>query len=185
MNNGVYFVVGAPGVGKTSFLKEVFRLLDPEGQGYPSAYLTPKPKWTVWQSFCAAGHYSGGTFDGADTVPYNGVDDALAFWLRDLWPKKGQLTFLDGDRFSHEKVVSFFRGHAVPVHCIQLVATPETLAARRAARGSTQNPSWMKGRETKAVRFAQLQNGTWETNSVMSAVDSAAVMAHRFLEFNR
>ncbi len=37
-----------------------------------------------------------------------------------------------------------------------MTADAATLAARRAARGSDQNETWMKGRVTKAERFAGL-----------------------------
>lgn len=144
--NGVYFFVGAPGVGKTTLIRE---LLDP-----PSCYFVMKPKWTVGPKVVAAGHYTGGPFDGADTVPYNGVNEALAFWEHQL--SKHPLTIFDGDRFSHSGVVEFFAALRVPMRCIELVASDEVLAARRAARGSKQNASWMKGRATKSANFADL-----------------------------
>lgn len=154
------FVVGAPGIGKTTLVRALMARLDPR----ETRYLV-YPKWTVAPGvFAAAGHYDGGTFDGADTVPYNGVEAALDFWSNQL-ADDCPLTILDGDRFSHEGVVRYFdrssvrgqyrNGPDVGV-AIALLSAPDSLCqARRDARGSKQNASWVAGRVTKARRFAE------------------------------
>lgn len=139
----VAYVVGAPGVGKTTLIR---RLIE------PGSVLISAPKWTVGARVCAAGHYSGGKFDGADTVPYNGVMTALAFWEQRLLDRP--LTVFDGDRFSYAGVRAFFRERGVLEVCVHLDAPPEVHAARRAARGSAQNETWIKGRVSKASAFA-------------------------------
>jgi hypothetical protein len=142
----ILFVLGAPGVGKTSLVR---RFLEPD------SYSVIRPKWTVGERVCAAGHYLGNQYDGADTVPYNGVQEALRFWESELRTK--ELTIFDGDRFSNANVLDFFR-RTVPeakVEYVLLRASDEVLKARREERGSNQNPSWMKGRQTKAERFAK------------------------------
>jgi hypothetical protein len=138
----VLFVLGEPGIGKTSLAR---RLLQPD------SYLVAKPKWTVGETVCAAGHYTGDTFDGADTVPYNGVADALRYW--DAHLRSHALTMLDGDRFSHEGALAHFRPAAL-IRGVYLSAPAEIAVARRAARGSNQNATWLKGRQTKAANFA-------------------------------
>jgi hypothetical protein len=140
------FLVGPPGVGKTTLARA---LLDPD------PYLVVKPKWTVGETMCAAGHYSGGTFDGADTVAYNGVKAALDYWATNLHDAV-RWTLFDGDRFSYEGVLDYFRAHGVAkLLCVNLAAGESTLSKRRAERGSNQNAAWMKGRVTKAQRFAE------------------------------
>jgi hypothetical protein len=114
-----------------------------------------KPKWTVGATVCAAGHYTGETFDGADTVPYNGVAAALDYWDEKLRPKMA-LTIFDGDRFSNGPTLARLRTLSKDPLLVHMVAPQEMLDARRNARGSTQNPSWAKGRETKAKNFAGL-----------------------------
>jgi ribose 1,5-bisphosphokinase PhnN len=145
------FIVGAPGAGKTT-LARVLIGKDP--------WLVQKPKWTVNHAICAAGHYSGGTFDGADTVGYNGVKEALVYWQAHLLtartPHPIRFTVFDGDRFSHQDALSFVRERSERTGVVYMDADAATLAARRAARGSTQNETWMKGRATKSERFAEL-----------------------------
>lgn len=145
----VLFIVGPPGVGKTTLVRALFATLDP----LEAKYLVDKPKWTVAPGICAAGHYKGDTFDGADTVPYNGVNQCLDFWTKNL--STIPLTIFDGDRFSFPACFDFFKAKGHPVRVAHISAPPEVLAERRRSRGSKQNPSWMKGRETKALRFAE------------------------------
>lgn len=146
------FVVGPPGVGKTSMVRELFKMLDPFG----AASMTMKPKWTVSQGiYAAAGHYTGGTFDGADTVPYTGAMQALDFLEENLKKWKPKLVLFDGDRFSYSTALERVKGLIPDTRVAHLQATPEMLAARRLERGSKQNPTWLAGRETKARRFVE------------------------------
>lgn len=145
----VVWIIGEPGVGKTTVVRE---LLGPT----PSRNM--KPKWSLVHrgiGIVAAGHYKGEAFDGADTVPYNGVADALDFWLDNY--SGSELTIFDGDRFSHQKVVDFFKLR-VPEHklvCVQVLSARVELQrqARFAVTGKNQNATWLKGRATKVKNF--------------------------------
>lgn len=146
----VLWIVGAPGIGKTSLARQLIG---------PEPILNMKPKWSLSTdgAVAAAGHYSGLAFDGADTVPYNGATAALEYWLRSL--SKVALTLFDGDRFSNLGTHQWVRVNAPDARlcCVHLVAAPEVSAARRrirAAGGRLQNETWIKGRVTKAQRFA-------------------------------
>lgn len=142
----VLFVVGAPGVGKTTAIRELL----------PNPIMVPKPKWTVSSDIVAAGHYNGNVFDGADTVPYNGVLEALQYW--EICFSRKRLTIFDGDRFSHHSVKQWFDHRVDRLCAVYLFADDDTLAARRFKRGSNQYPSWIKGRVTKAVKFFETFN---------------------------
>lgn len=146
----ILFVVGAPGVGKTTLVRGLLGMV--HGELPVGGYLVQKPKWTVLDAVCAAGHYTGDTFDGADMVPYNGAAAALEYWAQNLAGKA--LTIFDGDRFSNATTLSKLRDHEL--RCLHVRAPAAVLAARRQARGSNQNPSWMKGRASKAANFTAL-----------------------------
>ena len=146
------FVVGSPGVGKTSAVRSLI-------QGTPERFTHPESgaiKWTFSSPFCLAGHYGLGTFDGADTIPYDGAAPCLKFWREHLLPSgKYAYTIFDGDRFSNSTAqASIESTPGVLALCAYIYAPDEVLDRRRLGRGSDQNPTWMAGRATKARNFA-------------------------------
>lgn len=167
----VLFIVGPPGVGKTTLVRAVL--------GMPLAFIE-KPKWTLAVGMCAAGHYKGETFDGADRVPYNGVDEALKYWEKELQDRR--VTIFDGDRFSYPKVVErLCKATDVSPKCVILRASNAALTERRAQRGSNQNESWMKGRVTKSEKFFTAFAGAASIS--LNAEKPTKTMAAELLEF--
>lgn len=147
------FVVGPPGVGKTSAVREIL------GGNYKN-YTHPdtaKVKWCLQEGgpWVFAGHYGVGTFDGADTVPNDGWIPCMEHWEREILPNpQYKYTLFDGDRFSHANCQKFLEDRGVRVLCVHLTAPDEIMDARRKERGSDQNPTWLKGRVSKARNFA-------------------------------
>lgn len=147
----VLWVVGEPGVGKTTLVRELIRMAGPRTGRHA------KPKWDEYGGVLAlAGHYDGGKFDGADTMPISDIKPALDFWGHSF--KAMPLTIFDGDKFSNIGARDFIRGVApeAELRCVLLTDDPKRTAARRAARGSAQNETWVKGRITKSARFAAI-----------------------------
>lgn len=163
------FVIGPPGVGKTTAIRHLVPALrhEPALPGYfgdlDKREIT-KPKWTICGTTLLAGHYHGDTFDGGDTVPYSGAREALEYWRDNLLPL-AKLTIFDGDRFSTQPSLEFVRATGVRVVGVHLTAPDYIIAARCIQRGSTQSPTWMKGRVTKAKNFAE-KIGAYNINAL-------------------
>lgn len=147
----VLWLVGEPGVGKTT----AARALLP----HPMAPLDGPLKITIAGTgsmpWYAAGHYTGQAFDGADSVPISGIKPLLAWWAT---AQPGRMLF-DGDKFSTKAALDLVRAAGARVRCAHLVASTTIVQARRAQRasgGKLQNLAWVRGRATKAARFADL-----------------------------
>lgn len=154
MSHTAVFVVGPPGVGKTSAVREVL------GENYRNFTHpeTSKVKWCLQEGgpWVFAGHYGVGTFDGGDTVPNDGWLHCMEHWEKEILPDpQYQYTLFDGDRFSHANCQKFLENRGVRVLCVHLTASDEVMAARRKERESDQNPTWLKGRISKARNFAE------------------------------
>lgn len=132
--------------------------------------LLRRPKWSFTESVCAAGWYKGELFDGADTISYSGEKDVLEWWSHQFirWP----LSIFDGDRMSTKGTLEFLDRFNVQRYAILLKASPLDLVARRLVRGSNQNPSWMKGRETKSERFAAQVGAFTEINTSLLTMEN-------------
>lgn len=149
------WVVGEPGAGKTSLVRG---LLGPRA-GW-SHLVDGRVKWTLSRhpalgELAAAGIYRGDAFDGADKVPYDGAAACLAF-LRDALGHV-PLVIFDGDRFSSAASVDFVRGLGRSLECAYVRVPAMTAEGRRVARaagGRLPNAAWVRGRATKASRFA-------------------------------
>jgi len=156
MTHVAIFVVGPPGVGKTSAMRSLMSLY-PTQKAF-TTFTHPEDgrvKWTFSDPLCFAGHYGVGTFDGADTVPNDGWIPNLEYWEKKILPDPVyKFTVFDGDRFSHANAQKFLEDRGVKVLCAHLTASDEVMDARRAERGSDQNPTWLKGRVSKARKFA-------------------------------
>ncbi len=164
----VLYILGAPGVGKTALARAIlgWAFGAPRPDMRTVMGLVDGAKWTISGGICAAGHYTGKPFDGADTVGYTQAITTLGYWVRYLLPTMS-VTILDGDRFSTGPSLEFIQ-HPRPdlpplrIMGVHLVASPETLAARREMRegvtAKVQNANWVKGRVTKAANFARRIN---------------------------
>lgn len=155
----VLFIVGAPGVGKTTLSRALLGM-GKNGELPPGSYLNASPKWTVTPKLLAAGHYTGATFDGTDRLPYTGAMDALGWWKQWILRNGNRPTVIDGARMASANALGWLREAGADVRCVHLVAPQDVLDERRAGRASNQNDAWMRGRATAAANFCTLANGT-------------------------
>lgn len=170
------WVVGEPGIGKTTFCRKLFASYGPE-----LARIT-RPKWTTFgpprgtmgsiahiepRDVCAAvGHWNGHTFDGGDSVPPSDIKPAIEFYAK--WFTGYKLVVFDGDKFANGNAVQAVRacleketaeaiavtGRPYQFVCLHFVGERSAVEGR-CARGSIQSASWVKGRRTKSARFAE------------------------------
>jgi hypothetical protein len=145
------WVVGPPAAGKTTIVRELIGFLE------APPVLVERPKWSLAYGGCvvAAGHYTGETFDGADQVGYNQTRETLEYW-RDRLRPVAALTVFDGDRFSHAGAVDFMRPLVDAVRVMYVDECEDLLRIRREERQWDPDPTWLKGRVTKARKFAEL-----------------------------
>lgn len=151
MKPTILWIVGEPGVGKTTLSRRLILSIGGEPLSERAS-----PKFTFYERMAAAGWWRGDKFDGADTLAISQIKPALAVTSAMLRLGDTPLVLLDGDKLSSGKAVEFLRGEcpAVRLVCVALDAKPETAAARRAQRGTKQDPTWVAGRRTKAANFA-------------------------------
>lgn len=147
----VVFLVGAPGVGKTTIARE---LINRHG---PILETIARPKWTVCRDLALAGHYLGEPHDGGDTIPYTGARLALVYWEQHL-ARRVSLTVLDGARFATKPSLAWVRERArvVVAHVVlhETEAEVRRLIRSEEARVDVQDPTWVRGATTAARNFA-------------------------------
>jgi hypothetical protein len=162
------FVVGAPGVGKTTSVRTLLDSVDP----LHLRFMTRNPKWTVVRGKIAcAGHYTGAKFDGADTVPYNGARALVESIPRVSAEFAPRVLVFDGDRFSDLGSRTEIQARTSGIHVAMICAPDDQTSERRLRRGSDQNPSWVRGRETKARRFFSMPG--WDSAREILSLDGA------------
>lgn len=154
----ILFVVGEPGVGKSTLVDHAFGKLervelDHRVAGGPMREL-------LWHDGelvgCELGRRMGKHpegYPGTDTMSQTaivGVDEWLRAGADDL-----RFVLLEGTRLMNKRFVTaaIEGGHTLDLFYLY---GPEVARARREERGSNQNPQWLKGRQTAARNFYQL-----------------------------
>lgn len=139
------YIIGQPGAGKTTALARALA-------GVPRQYMPDgRPPFTLYPHSNGAqlGVERAG-FAGTDGFALNVQPTAVA-WLRD---SVFDLVVSEGDRLANDGFYSAAMAYGYDL-TIAWIDTPNDVAAqRRKARGSNQNPTWLKGRISKVESIA-------------------------------
>ena len=145
----VVYVIGVPGVGKTTVVEAA--LADLAETRTPVELPVPHERLDV--GGVAVGAHLGkrrAGFGGTDALAMN-IQPRVVEWL------SGQpypLILAEGDRLANAKFFRAITALGLAPTVVRLVVDPPDLVwARRQARGSNQNVTWLRGRQTKVERL--------------------------------
>lgn len=151
------YIVGAPGVGKSSVARALRTPWDQEVLRHD-----PVPHTLLRHPASGTAHglelgVPRENFPGTDALSMSIGPHATAF-LRD---KCGPFAFAlgEGARLATRPFLGTLATAGVRVTLVHLRADPELLEERWRARGAKQNPSWRKGAETRAWGITQWFKG--------------------------
>lgn len=171
----VIFLVGEPAVGKTSAIRSLL------GEFFMNMYLPEKSiKFTMKNKLVLSGHYTGKTFDGSDTIPFNGAQKNFDYWRDNIFPsRKYKCTIFDGDRFSYRKILDQIKILDCNIVCLLLYCEEHILNERRRKRG-IQDERWLKTRKTKVKNFVNLFPIAYTYNTAINPPEDVANFIKRY-----
>lgn len=144
MRRMVLWIVGEPGIGKTTIARMLLE------SHWRRDLEIISPKWTGFgPDMCAAGWWRGEKFDGADTLPISQIKLALPYWRDHM---SHRVAVIDGDKLSNSGAVQVANEMGARMACVLLTGVSEAID-RRLVRGTAQNEKWIDGRRTKARNF--------------------------------
>jgi GTPase SAR1 family protein len=145
----IVYLFGEPGVGKSTLTK---KLLDHFTEGEPTFHPQPFAHATWPNGITTLGNPTpkNPKHPGTDTLPYNAMPKAIA-WVQEQ--PNTQLIIGEGDRLASPKFwdAAHAAGHTIlPIY----LHNPHHAQLQRQARGTQQNPTWIAGRQTRAINLS-------------------------------
>lgn len=142
MRNELIYLIGQPGSGKSTLTKALFEGLPAEAVIKPIAHIK-------YPSAVQLGA-NRESFSGTDALPMNIQPKVIPF----MKECDCCLFFGEGDRLANDKFFFSCATAGFKLHVFFLYVSAEVAAERREARGSNQNPTWLRGRLTKVNKLA-------------------------------
>jgi hypothetical protein len=146
------YITGAPATGKSTLMAQITKGCERQPRSGPPAHdvLTTHGGIVGAELGVRRERYS-----GTDALPLNIQPRALT-WLAQM---PYRVVLGEGQRLGNYGFLSEAMNTGYRVTLIHLVADEVTLDARRAERGSAQDPRWMKGASTQAANLARQCSG--------------------------
>jgi hypothetical protein len=151
------YLIGQPGSGKTSVLQGALRGLAAYRVSKPLAHTVYTPTWGSEHVLGVELGFARPPHGGTDVLAMGAQPLAEAFVHR---LAAGPVLLGEGDRLANAKFFAAVMSAGFVLTVAWLDTPDEVAASRRDGRGSSQSPSWIKGRQTKVRRLAEGWSGT-------------------------
>lgn len=153
MRPELFYLIGPPGVGKSTVMAYLCARTtrDPMTRPFAHDLLARLDGGYAVELGTVRPH----GYSGTDALAMNVQPQALQ-WLRET---EHTLVLGEGDRLGTQSFLSQAMAEGWHVHLAVFNAPYEILTYRRMARGSNQDPRWMKGRATKVRNVAEWARG--------------------------
>lgn len=143
------YLLGEPGVGKSTALAHIIAKLLPEGHDRTAPFAHTLYNLGDAGFACYLGKHDG-IFPGTDRLSMS-VIAPLEPWLKHLTPA---FVLAEGDRLANDRYFKHLRAIGYTLSIAHLRA--EEAPARRLQRSSkAQNPVWVAGRKSKHLKLAE------------------------------
>lgn len=154
------YVIGEPGIGKSTAVRALTSRYDAVQQDEPVPHINYADETGV-HAFQQIGRDREG-FAGTDALSMSIISKAEDFLFRDATDR----VLLEGSRLANTRFLSAAEQAGYLVTLLHLDG-PGIASARRALRGSKQDPTWVRGRRTAAENLMRaLANSSIRTRRI-------------------